>query len=158
MLDSVGRVLETDEDCDHEVLAAGGQCAERIFHVGTAGLVDYLEITWSIGPEEGLEKLACLVAAAVTGTGEDSDLQIVSEPCGKLVGIAIRQVFGYGHKHLIPSVLGRSVTAQKCQSCRSKHCKHPKSHIHVISARQRYSKFRTTQQLCTQIYTAGFLQ
>ena len=49
MLDSVGRVLETDEDRDHEVLAAGGQCAERIFHVGTAGLVDYFEITWSIG-------------------------------------------------------------------------------------------------------------
>ena len=70
MLNSVGRVLETDEDRDHEVLAAGGQCAERIFHVGTAGLVDYFEITWSIGLEEGLEKLACLVAAAVTGAGE----------------------------------------------------------------------------------------
>ena len=52
MLDSVGRVLETDEDRDHEVLASGCQGAERIFHIGTAGLMDYLEITRSIGLEE----------------------------------------------------------------------------------------------------------
>ena len=68
--------------------------------------MDYLEITRSIGLEEGLEELACLVAAAVAGTGEYRDLQIIRKPCGKLIRIAIRQVFRYGHKHLIPSVLG----------------------------------------------------
>ena len=151
MLDPIGRVLETDEYRDHEMLSSGGQGAERIFHVCSSGLVDYLEITWSIGPEEGLEKLACLVAAAVAGAGEDRDLQIVCKPCGKLVGIAMCQVFRYGHKDLVPPVLGRGVTAQENQSRRSKRRKYPKSHIHVISARQRYSKIRTTQQLCYDI-------
>ena len=106
MLDSVGRVLETDEDRDHEVFTAGRQCAERIFHIGSTCLMDYLEITRSIGLEEGLEELACLVAAAVACTGEYRDLQIIRKPCGKLIRIAIRQVFGYGHRDLIPSVLG----------------------------------------------------
>lgn len=90
MLYSVGRVLETDEDRDHIVFAASGQGAKRVLHVGSAGLVDYLEITRGVGLEEGLEKLACLVAAAVAGAGEDRNLQIVREPCGKLVRIAIR--------------------------------------------------------------------
>ena len=134
-----------DEYRDQEHLSAGVQGAECIFHVCSAGLVDYLEITWSIGLEEGSEQLRCLVAAAVAGTGEDRDLKIVGEPCGKLVGISMGKIFRYGHEDLIPPILGRSITAQKNQSRRSKRRKYSKSHRYVISARQRYSKFRTTQ-------------
>ena len=106
MLYSVGRVLETDEDRNHEVFAAGGQGSKRIFHVGSTGLVHYLEISRCIGLEERLKELAGLVAAAVAGGGEDRDLQIVGKPCGKLIGITSGHVLGYGHEYLIPSVLG----------------------------------------------------
>ena len=111
MLDSVGRVLETDEDRDHEVFASGGQGAERIFHVCSAGLVDYLEITWSIGLEEGSEQLRCLVAAAVAGTGEDRDLKIVGEPCGKLVGVSGCNIFCDRIEHVISFFLRRKPCA-----------------------------------------------
>ena len=128
MLDPIGRVLETDEYRDHEMFSSGGQGAECIFHVCTPGFVDYLEITRGAGLEEGLEELAGLIAAAVTGVGEDRDLQIIGKPCGKLIGITLCQVFGYGHEHLIPPVLGRSITAQNYQSCRSKRRKYLNSH------------------------------
>ena len=106
MLYSVGRVLETDEDRDHEVFAAGGQGSKRIFHVGSSGLVHYLEISRGIGLKERLQELAGLVAAAVAGVGEDRDLQIVCEPCRKLIGITSGHVLGYGHKYFITPVLG----------------------------------------------------
>ena len=106
MLDPIGRVLEADENRDHKVFATGGQGAECVFHVCSSRLMDYFEITRSIGLEEGLEELAGLIAAAVTGVGEDRDLQIIGKPCGKLIGITLCQVFGYGHEDFIPSVLG----------------------------------------------------
>jgi hypothetical protein len=43
MLYPVGRVREANENRNHEVFSSGGQSAERIFHVGSAGLMDYLE-------------------------------------------------------------------------------------------------------------------
>ena len=106
MLNPIGRVLETDENRDHEVFATGIQSSKRIFHVGSTGLVHYLEISRCIGLEEGLEELAGLVAAAVAGVGEDRDLQIVCEPCRKLIGITSGHVLGYGHEHFITPILG----------------------------------------------------
>ena len=80
MLYLVGRVLETDKDRDHEVFSSGGQGAQRIFHVGPACLVGYLEGARCVGLEEGLQQLAGLTAAVFVRAGENRYLKVVGEP------------------------------------------------------------------------------
>ena len=106
MLNSVGRILETDKDRDHKVFTSGGQGSECIFHVGSTSLMDYLKVTRGIRLKKRLEKLACLVAAAITGAGENRDLKIICKPCREFINISSSHVLGNGHEYLIPSVLG----------------------------------------------------
>ena len=106
MLYLVGRVLESDEYRDHEVFSSGGQGAQRVFHVGPAGLVGYFEGAWCVGLEEGLQQLASLVAAVFVCAGENRYLKVVGEPGRELLRIACPHIFGYRREDFVSSAMG----------------------------------------------------
>ena len=113
LLDPVGFVLADDKDGNAEILAAGVELSDDVFHVGPSGGVAYGEVAWRIGVEECLDDLPCLRAAGIASPGEHGHFKVVVEPGGKCVHVALDDVFRDGDEHVIPVTLCGCL----CPSC-----------------------------------------
>ena len=81
---------------DLEKLPARIQKADHVLFIGLRGLVRYGEGARGVGFEKRTENFAGLFAGAVSGGGNDGDVQIVCEPAGQGGGVSRGQVFGDG--------------------------------------------------------------
>ena len=109
----VGFALGTHEDGDGVILPAGVEGSEGIFHVVASRGMVHLEGTRRVALEEALDDLAGLGLAGVAALAGHGDFQIVVEPGGKVVGIALRHVFADRDEDVIPRGLGREASAEE---------------------------------------------
>ena len=137
LLDFVAVVLAGEEDGDVEDFAAGLEGAEGVFHVVLAGRVGDVEGARGVGLEEGLDDLAGLGLAGVAALAGHGDLQIVVEPGGKVVGVALHDVFADRDEDIIPRGLGRKASAQEHGQ---EYCRYGEQSLHD----RKDCKFRAT--------------
>ena len=98
----IGLIFDTYENGDLENFSAGLQMPEGVFHVVPPGGMLNLESTRGVRLEEGTHDLSGLVAGGVVCIGENRDFQIVGEPGGKLLRIALFDIFGDRDEDIIP--------------------------------------------------------